>query len=60
MGFTHNRIITGAPATSDVEMIDTEAKPETTQQYDFYEPIDKAYEWNSQRLLDMVLGECEL
>ena len=28
--------------------------------YDFYEPIEKAYEWNSARLLEMIMGECEL
>ena len=28
--------------------------------YDFYEPIEKAYEWNSARLLEMVMGECDL
>lgn len=29
-------------------------------QYDFYEPIEKAYEWNSARLLEMIFGECQL
>ena len=28
--------------------------------YDFYEPIEKAYEWNSARLLEMIMGECDL
>ena len=28
--------------------------------YDFYEPIEKAYEWNSARLLGMIMGECDL
>lgn len=28
--------------------------------YDFYEPIEKAYEWNSARLLEMVMTECDL
>ena len=26
--------------------------------YDFYAPIEKAYEWNAARLLELVFGEC--
>jgi|LakMenEpi03Aug12_release.lakeMendotaPanAssembly.Ray.scaffolds.fasta_scaffold221526_2 hypothetical protein len=46
------------------EQIDTTQKkafendPTHTYQYDFYEPIEKAYEWNSARLLDMIMNEC--
>lgn len=28
--------------------------------YDFYAPIEKAYEWNAARLLELVFGECQL
>ena len=28
--------------------------------YDFYEPIERAYEWNSARLLEMIMGECDI
>ena len=28
--------------------------------YDYYEPIEKAYAWNSARLLEMIMGECQL
>ena len=27
-------------------------------QFDFYEPIEKAYEWSSKQLLNMVFNEC--
>lgn len=47
------------------EKIDTAKKPTIidpthTYQYDFYEPIEKAYEWNSARLLEMIMEECQL
>ena len=52
-------------------MIDTSGRPSQqpannvnpqlqAAMYDFYEPIEKAYEWNSARLLEMVMGECDL
>ena len=44
----------------DEEKINTEAKERTggSSQYDFYEPIEQAYKWNSARLLEMIMGEC--
>jgi gamma-tubulin complex component 2 len=29
-------------------------------QFDFFDPIEKAYEWSSQQLLELVFGECQL
>jgi gamma-tubulin complex component 2 len=50
---------------SKEEHIDTSSKRQGgdhthTYYYDFYEPIERAYEWNSARLLEMIFGECEL
>ena len=56
-------------ADEEVKVIDTSSRPrqaagqnftQQAQSYDFYEPIEKAYEWNSQRLLDMIMNECQL
>jgi len=46
--------------TSDKPKRPQAAQPQLSQQamYDFYEPIEKAYEWNSSRLLEMIMGEC--
>jgi len=30
------------------------------RQYDFYEPIEKAYQWSSDQLLQLIFGECQL
>lgn len=37
-----------------------EGVKQSQQQYDFYEPIEKAFEWNSARLLELIMGECQL
>jgi gamma-tubulin complex component 2 len=29
------------------------------QQFDFFEPIEKAYEWSSSQLLDLLFNECQ-
>ena len=28
--------------------------------HDFYEPIERAYEWNTARLFEMIMGECDV
>jgi gamma-tubulin complex component 2 len=30
------------------------------QQYEFYEPIEKSYEWNSAKLLEVIFNDCQL
>ena len=29
-------------------------------QFDFFEPIEKAYEWSSQQLMHLIFNECQL
>lgn len=65
MGFSFNKIAKDEPADikGDVEMIGEEqmdSNKQGQQQYDFYEHIEKAYEWNSARLLELIMGECQL
>lgn len=42
----------------DAEAIDTSKMP--VSKFDFYEPIEKAYEWSSQQLLQLIFDKCQL
>ena len=48
----------GAAPQQKPRLHQTQAQLSQQAMYDFYEPIEKAYEWNSARLLEMILGEC--
>ncbi len=36
------------------------ARTNLNSQFDFYEPIERAYEWSSQQLMHVIFNECQL
>jgi gamma-tubulin complex component 2 len=40
------------------EVITTQVYTDISNQFDFFEPIERAYEWSSKQLIDLIMGEC--
>ena len=62
--FDHEKMLQGMlpkfdDIQEDVEMRGAGAQV-TSSQFDFFEPIERAYDWSSQQLLDLIFNECQL
>jgi gamma-tubulin complex component 2 len=42
------------------ERMEIDSGAPASRNFDFFEPIDKAYEWSSKLLLEHLMGECQL
>lgn len=53
--FTGKFLATKEPDEEAIMEVDTGAP---ARQFDFFEPIERAYEWSSKLLLEYLMGEC--